>query len=141
MKNKAAKVSNNVTEMSIVKYAGDISGTIVSVLDALNVLEKSRFEVEKTRLLCRNQILEIDKKISELSLQNAELSKKHDNEIRDINYKSQAKLSLKKELIEIIKVFECQADYIFNEIINNDDSNIEEWFALIKIIRNLRCII
>ncbi len=140
MKNNLTKVKKKGKEISLVNYANDISNLVVSIFDALTVLEDCRAELERTKLACHKQSLTIDKEILRINTKYTELNKIIENEINDIEHKKQIKLYIKHKMIESLEQLERQADCFFDEIINNNDySNLEEWFEIMNKIKSLRC--
>ena len=67
MKNKDVKVKNDGMEKTLVKYASYISGAVVSILNALTVVENCCAEIEKNRIICQNQSMMIDNEILKIT--------------------------------------------------------------------------
>lgn len=139
MNNKDVKVKNNVMKTSLVNYASDISETVVSIINALTVFENCCAEIVKSRIICQNQIMMIDKEILNITTKYSELNKNIENEINDIERKREIKINMKNKMIEIIKQLESQADSMFEGIVSNDDFCMEEWLFIIDKIKDLRC--
>ena len=141
MKNKEVKVKNNGMEKPLVKYAGEISGAVVSIIDALTVVKNCCAEIEKNRIICQNQSLMIDNEILKITTKYAELNKNIENEIKDIENNRQIKLNIKHKIIEFIEQLVKQADSMFMSIVTNDDYCMEDWLYIMDKIKALRCCI
>ena len=141
MKNKDFKVNNNLMESSFVKYASDISGAVVAIINALTVLENCCAEIEKSRIISQNQISLIDKEIMKITSKYTELNENIENEINDIERNRQMKMDMKNKMLEFIKQLERQADSMLEDIVINDDYCMEDWFYIIDKIKVLRCCI
>lgn len=141
MKNKDIKINNNVMESSLVKYASDISGAVVAIINALTVLENCCAEIEKSRIISQNQISLIDKEIMKITSKYTELNENIENEINDIERNRQMKMDMKNKMLEFIKQLERQADSMLEDIVINDDYCMEDWFYIIDKIKVLRCCI
>lgn len=138
MKNKVAKVKNNSAEMPLVKYASNISGAVVSVVNALTVLENCCAEIEKNKIICENQSMMIDKEILNITTKYAELNKNIENEINDIERNREIKMNIKHKIIEFIEQLVKQADSMFMSVVTNDDYCMEDWFYIMDKIKDLR---
>lgn len=138
MKNKVAKVKNNSAEMPLVKYASNISGAVVSVANALTVLENCCAEIEKNKIICENQSMMIDKEILNITTKYAELNKNIENEINDIERNREIKLNIKHKIIEFIEQLVKQADSMFMSIVTNDVYCMEDWLYIMDKIKDLR---
>ena len=141
MKNKDVKVKNNGMEKTLVKYASDISGAVVSILNALTVVENCCAEIEKNRIICQNQSMMIDNEILKITTKYAELNKNIENEINEIEHSRQIKLDIKHKIIETIEQLGRQADSMFMSIVTNDDYCVEDWLYIMDKIKALRCCI
>ena len=128
-------------ESSLFKYASDISGAVVAIINALTVLENCCAEIEKSRIISQNQISLIDKEIMKITSKYTELNENIENEINDIERNRQMKMDMKNKMLEFIKQLERQADSMLEDIVINDDYCMEDWFYIIDKIKVLRCCI